>query len=1094
MSNSNTLPSDENTALEKRQSKGMTRRGFLYFAGVSAAIAAFSNPLSAFATDLVSASSNEDIPEGEIKDGIFYYPGTGTVHGEGDYEGELRNTFYFNQSFFETSAMEYDPHMATFACCLALSSFSANYGGKSDYSHKYHNAEWFFTQLKCESGVIVPNDGFQKRPEQDTIGLICAHRPILVNKERYNLVMLGIRGAGYELEWCSNLKPGKEGNHQGFSEAASKAVEFLKGYIKGQGLTGKTKVLIAGFSRAAATTNMTAGAIINEAISSGASVEKEEDGYVLDSLFENKINISQKDLYAYCFEAPAGVYAPTDADKQTMKTRYKNIHSIINPCDLVPFVMPTEWNFVRYGNDLKLPAPTDASKFSLAQSRMARQLKKLSESVDYTVIDRFPSINYPTAWIKLVTLFSKHMHSMPPLNLYLSDFFKAVEKDLVGSGGRGNFYNEFQEPLRTLYALYFDFDEKVTGEVRKMFNDKSGNLFTGGLDKVEFALDVFTKSNDYLYYDVCIRLLKAFQDTDKEKKTKLRETWYAKFRDALKPVLTEKLCSFIKENVLLLCAFALKSSDVFVVHTPGLCLAWLQAMDSNYVKFPIVYKDESKVALLTSAQIATASNTTTSASSTNGASAGTSAGAGASANTSGANSAASANNSSDNANASTNGNAEDSSSTGSSSASGDSVNGGSDTSANTDSAQSGSGSNNANSTSANANTDASNTTGEGVSNSAGQANNANNSATLTASATSATLLASEESSDDAGIDYDDDDDSSEILEYDSAYSSRYRKVRFKGEDLTVYALVNGQKYVIFENDCKVEHEDTTLPFSYGVNFDLQMCVWLDASTEFTFEATTSKLNSPVRCVVSRLDNDQVDPIAVYAYESIPEAFGGLSDYSFTVAEDSFSFCGQSPDGNAFESGTCRGEGYQEGDDPDDKTNSRSNVTDNDTLFYTISSKTEPEEAGGVFGGGLSLRGSHSLLFPMESSEGNYEFDYWSIDGARVSNDDPDVEVITGDSGDVVHTYKVLVDADHEVVAHYKQASGENDTNGNTNQSNTDAESSANTEGGNASNSTAKTGDNLGVAGAFAVGAATIAGGVALANGALDTLQEDTGAE
>lgn len=1085
MSNSNILPSDENTALEKRQTKGMTRRGFLYFAGVSAAIAAFSNPLSAFATDLISATSNDDIPEGEIKDGIFYYPGTGTVHGEGDYEGELRNTFYFNQSFFETSAMEYDPHMATFACCLALSSFSANYGGKSDYSHKYHDAEWFFTQLKCESGVIVPNDGFQKRPEQDTIGLICAHRPILVNKERYNLVMLGIRGAGYELEWCSNLKPGKEGNHQGFSEAASKAVEFLKGYIQSQGLTGKTKVLIAGFSRAAATTNMTAGAIINEAISSGASVEKEEDGYALDSLFGNKINISQKDLYAYCFEAPAGVYAPTDADKQTMKTRYKNIHSIINPCDLVPFVMPTEWNFVRYGNDLKLPAPTDASKFSLAQSRMARQLKKLSESVDYTVIDRFPSIDYPTAWIKLVTLFSKHMHSMPPLNLYLSDFFKAVEKDLVGSGGRSNFYNEFQEPLRTLYALYFDFDEKVTGDVRKMFNDKSGNLFTGVLDKVELVLDVFTKSNDYLYYDVCIRLLKAFQDTDAEIKTNLRETWYAKFRDALKPVLTEKLCSFIKENVLLLCAFALKSSDVFVVHTPGLCLAWLQAMDSNYVKFPIVYKDESKVALLTSAQIATASNTTTSASSTNGASA--------SANNGNANASntTSTNSNSDNANRSTNSGTEGSGS--SSSASANSANDGSSASAGagTDSAQSGSGSSNADS----ANSSADDSSVTDANSDAEQTTSTNqNSATLTASATSATLLASEESSDSAGIDYDDDDDSNEILEYDSAYSSRYRKVRFKGEDLTVYALVDGQKYVIFENDCKVEPENITLPFSYGLNFDLQMCVWLDASTEFTFEATTSKLNSPVRCVVSRLDNDQVDPIAVYAYESIPEAFGGLSDYSFTVAEDSFSFCGQSPDGNAFESGTCRGEGYQEGDDPDDKTNPRSNVTDNDTMFYTISSKTEPEEAGGVFGGGLSLRGSHSLLFPMESSEGSYEFDYWSIDGTRVSNDDPDVEVITGDSGDVVHTYKVLVDADHEIVAHYKQASGGNETNDNANQSDKDAESSAHTESDNASSSTAKTGDNLGVASAFAVGTAAIAGGVAVANGVLATLQEDAGAE
>lgn len=1085
MSNSNILPSDENTALEKRRSKGMTRRGFLYFAGVSAAIAAFSNPLSAFATDLVSATSNEDIPEGEIKDGIFYYPGTGTVHGEGDYEGELRNTFYFNQSFFETSAMEYDPHMATFACCLALSSFSANYGGKSDYSHKYHNAEWFFTQLKCESGVIVPNDGFQKRPEQDTIGVICAHRPILVNKERYNLVMLGIRGAGYELEWCSNLKPGKEGNHQGFSEAASKTVEFLKGYIQSQGLTGKTKVLIAGFSRAAATTNMTAGAIINEAISSGASIEKEENGYVLDSLFENKINISQKDLYAYCFEAPAGVYAPTDADKQTMKTRYKNIHSIINPCDLVPFVMPTEWNFVRYGNDLKLPAPTDASKFSLAQSRMARQLKKLSETVDYTVIDRFPSINYPTTLIKFVTLFSKHMHSMPPLNLYLSDFFKAVEKTLVGSGGRSNFYNEFQEPLRTLYALYFDFDEKVTGDVRKMFNDKSGNLFTGNLDKAELVLDVLTKSNDYLYYDVCIRLLKAFQDTDAEKKTNLRETWYVKFRNALKPVLTEKLCSFIRENILLLCAFALKSSDVFVVHTPGLCLAWLQAMDSNYVKFPIVYKDESKVALSTSAQIATANNTMTSASSTNGASASANNGNANASNTTNINS------NSDNANGSTNSGTEGSGS--SSSTSANSANDGSSASAGagTDSTQSGSGSSNANS----ANSSADDSSVTNTNSDAGQTASTNqNSATLTASATSATLLASEESSDNVGIDYDDDDDSSEILEYDSAYSSRYRKVRFKGEDLTVYALVDGQKYVIFENDCKVEPEDITLPFSYGLNFDLQMCVWLDASTEFTFEATTSRLNSPVRCVVSRLDNDQVDPIAIYAYESIPEAFDGLSDYSFTVAEDSFSFCGQSPDGNAFESGTCRGEGYQEGDDPDDKTNSRSNATDNDTLFYTISSKTEPEEAGGVFGGGLSLRGSHSLLFPMESSEGNYEFDYWSIDGTRVSNDDPDVEVITGDSGDVVHTYKVLVDADHEVVAHYKQASGGNNTNDNTNQSNTDVESSAHTEGGNASSSTAKTGDNLGVAGAFAVGTAAIAGGVAVANGVLGTLQEDAGAE
>ena len=132
------------------------------------------------------------------------------------------------------------------------------------------------------------------------------------------------------MEWASNVWLGKDGEAAGFSDAADKVMAFLENYLASHPDVreaidcGTAAFWLQGYSRAGAAANLTAKRIID------------------------KYNNSK--VFAYCIAAPQGGTPQSEMSGRDWK-EYTCIHNVINPDDMVPYVMPGGMGFMRYGVD-----------------------------------------------------------------------------------------------------------------------------------------------------------------------------------------------------------------------------------------------------------------------------------------------------------------------------------------------------------------------------------------------------------------------------------------------------------------------------------------------------------------------------------------------------------------------------------------------------------------------------------------------------------------------------------------------------------------------------------------------------------------------
>lgn len=196
-----------------------------------------------------------------FQSGIFNY---GSVPSGKDGK-DSQAVYHYSDSYFEQSAYAYrkeknrpyDPRLATMSLNLELAAWSSIQ--EKNYLLKNRNAKQLLEEIGFEK--FKANQHFQERPSKDSIGAVIAQKKLTVKEEDYTLIALAIRGGGYEAEWASNLTLGWSGEHQGFREASEKVLTFLDQYLKEHKVTGKIKLWINGYSRAAAVTNLTAGAL-----------------------------------------------------------------------------------------------------------------------------------------------------------------------------------------------------------------------------------------------------------------------------------------------------------------------------------------------------------------------------------------------------------------------------------------------------------------------------------------------------------------------------------------------------------------------------------------------------------------------------------------------------------------------------------------------------------------------------------------------------------------------------------------------------------------------------------------------------------------
>ena len=218
----------------------------------------------------------------------------------------------------------YDGNLAVMSLAMALSADRAlNLEQEPDeLFDPSKNVETFF----IDAGFTdIRKDDYSKETSMYTVSTAMARRTMEHDgEEPFTLIAVGVCGAYYKNEWQSNMTPGDGDIHEGFQSAANLVIDRIAGYILTEGITGRIKLWISGFSRAAAVSNLVAGTMVQNSI------------------------FPKEDVYAYTYATPAAVKDPP-------KTGFENIFNIINPMDLVPQVMPRDWGFGRYGQDLFLP-------------------------------------------------------------------------------------------------------------------------------------------------------------------------------------------------------------------------------------------------------------------------------------------------------------------------------------------------------------------------------------------------------------------------------------------------------------------------------------------------------------------------------------------------------------------------------------------------------------------------------------------------------------------------------------------------------------------------------------------------------------------
>ncbi len=275
--------------------------------------------------------------------------------------GDKSAICYYTDKYFKNSSYKYSPSLSTMSLCLAWSAYASD---AVNYEDKSENVRDLMEQIGMKN--IETNQGFKEKPTADSIGVIAGNKTITVNDETYTLIAVAIRSGNYEAEWASNFTVGTTGHHQGFDEAKQQVITFLNNYINNTNISGNVKIWISGYSRGAATSNLVAAELDNS------------------NPFNNKISYTNDDVYAYCFETPAGAN-----DKNIAKQEiYNNIFNIINPNDPVPYVAPAEWGFCRYGIDKYIITAETASKnYKPSKYSMMSNYARLDSTNEYIVKD-----------------------------------------------------------------------------------------------------------------------------------------------------------------------------------------------------------------------------------------------------------------------------------------------------------------------------------------------------------------------------------------------------------------------------------------------------------------------------------------------------------------------------------------------------------------------------------------------------------------------------------------------------------------------------------------------------------------------------------
>ena len=532
--------------------------------------------------------------------------------------------FFYSDGFFEEDPYKYNPSIATASLCMAMAGFYSNEGktGKNaDYSNKAQNSVDYMKDIGVAEKNIYRNAYNRIRPQTDSIGVTIGMKELSNGRI---LIPVSIRGGKYEREWTSNVTLGKEGEASGFATAANIVFSEIKKYITRSDLVtkindGKVIFWISGFSRAGATTNLTAKRLVDEYVSKGNQV------------------------FAYCNEAPMG-------GVETAKisgSNYNCIHNVYNPNDPVPRVAPRKMGFIRYGVDHYIPG-TEAGtidKWNDGRQSDNAPYNTYSNPTVYAALktDMLKHLAAINSYIKFSDVFKtkglKKLVMFPPvegqailMSGYLDDLVDHMcsltrLNRAVYNGGHNitsekfTIYGDIQTALRNYAAMFFDCPKSEIDEFKKrllsIYKDASWK------DLLDIAWTALRKWDDpgFKYKGhYIIKVLKWFKDkkcfdaleslTDIEKN---------KLITVDLPIILNLLMTYASNDywkqspqygtngLAQILTLMSNVENIAMNHYPEVTLAWLRAQDTLY-KNETAAVTASSVINLSNVQVSETSN------------------------------------------------------------------------------------------------------------------------------------------------------------------------------------------------------------------------------------------------------------------------------------------------------------------------------------------------------------------------------------------------------------------------------------------------------------------------------------------------------
>ena len=486
---------------------------------------------------------------------------TGTFRYASGSQKDYGATFWYSDSYFAQSSYIYNPSLATMSMCMALSAFGSNETPANDYTDKSRNVRDLMGQMGFTD--FETNSWFTLKPNADSIAAAISHKKITDESgASFTLIAVAVRGGGYEQEWASNFTVGNDpSRHQGFNRAANDVLSLIQTYLNNHAdITGEIKLWITGYSRAAATSNLTA-----------ATLDKNP------AYFGGNVTLSTDGIYAYCMETPMGT---TDSDAHSNPV-YQNIFNIVNPNDPVPKLAPAAMGFRRYGVDRFLPTQENRyNGYSTVKNAMLDKFYAL-ESIeayraqdeetgaqvggDIYLLDHFVPMQVD---LSLLLDFEVPVREADNNRLTLGVFLDGFLNRLVyGFISRDVLVNDLQSGIRELCKALFG-DEGKTDAVFERFLGKMKDNWVSLVVKLLWdEYGAYETVGGYLTQSMREEGITGFSDYD--------------IRQAAGPLL-DRVLAYLANNLDDLATFVENRSYFFTAHYPELCLAWLMSQDPRY--------------------------------------------------------------------------------------------------------------------------------------------------------------------------------------------------------------------------------------------------------------------------------------------------------------------------------------------------------------------------------------------------------------------------------------------------------------------------------------------------------------------------------